>query len=849
MVIYYLSIGQPGTGLPVWVISPVSDSGVLTVNWKTTPPEVKVVPELSPSERATASTAVNKCGEPVFHVIHTGLTNTPDNLFIYDLDGNALLNNEMSNGPGLNSKRVSGELQIVNVPGSNHEWYIIYQEWMTNNGAPLNDGDYSPARTLYSRISYGCDSILVLERDIPLIVAGTAYTYTNGKAISFLPGNPDQLCLYAVRRGAGNSYLSVDRFLITQDGIEFAKNTGNINTDNWNLTIASSPIEVSSDGLRIAVNNRDQSTNGDTFFIFDALAFNNNPGNYQSISLGDLILQPDNVIVFTAAPVSSIAMNNPSLYFLVNMESKISEIELSPNGQYLYFANGGFAGGGLTNTTYLGQIDLGPINNPASYPYNLRLQIQKPPGIFDPYEGSGGMESQYPDTYYPVWVIEKSYNDAMYFFKRNSPYLYSVPFPDQQMPQCLVPSDIDLSDASHPNITLYGKIWLLPDQIDGYDYETAINPAINLGNDTIICEGNQIALTPGGQFESYCWQDGSSEPVFYASETGTYFVEVIDEFGCFAYDTLQLTISSEVAGSLGDDKTLCPGDSVLITPGEGFTEYLWQDGSTNSDFLAKDSGTYWVEVNVDGGCKVRDSIEITLSLLPVADMGPDTIICDGDFVMLNPGDGFIQYLWQDGSEGQEFTTGQSGLYWVEAKNSNGCKSRDSIFIDVALLPEVDLGHDTTLNDGDVINLDAGSGFISYLWKDGSTGRFFEADKQAYYWVIVSDGLCEASDTILITYNDCEANLVIPNCFTPNGDGFNERFNVESGNIISFSMLIFNRWGQKLFETKDISYGWDGKVSGRLCPVGTYFYLIEFSYECSSGIIKTEEKTGSITLLE
>jgi gliding motility-associated-like protein len=524
-----------------------------------------------------------------------------------------------------------------------------------------------------------------------------------------MPGNPDQLCLYSVRRNEGNSNLSIDRFLIYQDGIEFIQNTGNVYAGYWNLTIDGSSIDVSSDGLRIAVNNRDQSTDGDNIFIFNATTFNNDPANYQSISINSLILQPDNLIVFSAASVDYISMNNPSLYFLTNIERKIFEIEFSPNGEYIYFTNGGFAGGGLTNATYLGQIDLGPLSNPASYPYDVRLQIQVPPGNFDPYTGSGGMESQYPDTYHQLLFIEKGYNDAMYFIKRNSPYLYSIPFPDELMPQCLVPAEIDLSDAAHPNIAVQGKIWLLPDQIDGYGYITSTNPFINLGNDTIICEGSEIILTPGGQYESYCWQDGS----------------------------------------------------------------------TNSEFLVKDTGTYWVEVTEVGGCVARDSV----------------------------------------------------------------------FIIVALLPDINLGNDTTLNDYETLELDAGPGYVSYLWRDGTTGQYYQVTNQAYYWVTVSDGICEASDTILITYNDCEANLVIPNCFTPNGDGYNERFNVESGNLSRFSMLIFNRWGQLLFETEDINKGWDGKVNGRICPVGTYYYLINYTYECDSGIELNGNKKGSVTLLE
>ncbi len=775
----HLSTGQPGTGIPFWVISPTSSSGAVVVDWRMTPPGVDILDNSSPSLRACAITAVNKCGEPLFHVKHSGQTNVPDNLFIYDPDGNPLLDNSTGNGPGLNAKAWGPELQVINVPGSYYEWFIIYPEFMPNNGAPLNDGTYSPAHTLYSRISYRCGSVIVLERDVPLTVSGTAYTYNNSKAISFLPGNPTQLCLYTARRTTSGSTISIDRFLIKQTGIEFDRNTGNVPADNWVLSVDGAALEVSPDGLRIAMNNRDQSTNGDNILLFDAAAFDNNPADYQSISINDLILQPDNLIVFSAAPVYQIASDNPDLYFLSHIESKIYDIEFSPDGEYLYFTNGGFVNAGLTCTTYLGQIELGPVSDPSPYPYNLRLQIQVPPGPFDPVDGNGGNESQYPDTYHPVFFIKKTYNNAIYFIKRNTPYLFSIPFPDEPIPQSLVPGEIDLSDADHPNIQLQGKLWFLPDQIDGYDYITSVNPSISLGNDTTICEGDQIALTPGASFISWCWNDGSTDSVLHTGTAGTYWVEVIDEFGCFAYDTVQIETLIAPSVSLGDDYNICPGDSAIISPGNGFAQYLWQDGSTNPEFLARDSGMYWVEVSSAVGCSSRDTLVIGLSPVPEFDFGQDTIV-------LEPGN-----------------------------------------------------H----------NLDSGPGFDSYLWQDGSHGRYFEVPENGLYWVTVSNGYCFASDTVYVILNDCSANLQIPNCFTPNSDGYNDVFMVSSQNLSFFSILIYNRWGELLFETEDPNNGWDGKVNGNICPIGTYFYLIKFSTPCSLGIGQSGVRKGSVTLLE
>ncbi len=66
---------------------------------------------------------------------------------------------------------------------------------------------------------------------------------------------------------------------------------------------------------------------------------------------------------------------------------------------------------------------------------------------------------------------------------------------------------------------------------------------------------------------------------------------MIDEFGCFAFDTLNVTAIDDISISLGNDITLCEGDSLHITPGAGFEAYLWQDGSVNSNYLVKTAGT------------------------------------------------------------------------------------------------------------------------------------------------------------------------------------------------------------------------------------------------------------------
>jgi gliding motility-associated-like protein len=832
-----ISSAQPGKGLPVWSISTLASPGFHVIDWKTAPYTMQDFNIPSPTIHCPAVPAVSSCGEPVFHVRHSGVPNAPNNLLLYSPNGDVLLDSSTPNGPGLNAKRTAYEIQVIKVPQTLNEWFIIYPKWVSDAGAPIGNGGYVSSNLLYSRVRYRCREIEVLERDIVVKANNIAYRYSTALAVSATP-DPDVFYLYANRRYESDDFLSLDRFKIENGGISWDKNTGNIAADFSIFAIDASPLAVSNDGKRIALCNRNANIDDIDFILFDAEDFSNAPGSCQKISAGDLILQPDNQLLFTAMTVQMAAASVPSLDFLQHMERKLVHPTFSPSGEYLYFTHGGFNGTGSNDYTYtyLGQIEIGTYSNPEPYPYKLRLQIEEPPYSIPGREDFDGTRH-----------IQQSFDGNFYFIKWTTPFLYVLPNPDSELPNDLIPHKLDFSDSSHPNISFNGTIWYSPDQIDGFDYVTSTSPVISLGNDTVICEGNSVSLSPGGQFESYCWQDGSSNPVFQVTSAGEYWVEIIDEFGCFAYDTIEIQFFTEQI-SLGNDTVMCEGDSLLITPGNSYVQYKWQDGSTGSDLLVKSAGEYWVEVLTDQDCIGKDTVRVS-TLSESVDLGTDVAICDGDSVYLSPGTGFTDYLWQDGSVSQGIFAKEGSTYWVEVTASGGCKASDTIEIAINPSPEVDLGQDTIIEIGETLELDAGPGLVYYFWQDGSSGRYFEVKQQGTYWVTVRNENCEASDTIYVIVDDCVASLTIPNCFTPNGDGFNDRFNVVGSNLNNFELLIFNRWGQLIFETKDINEGWDGKVNGVLSATGTYFYLVKYSTLCSSGVDKSGNKAGSVTLLE
>ena len=166
-----------------------------------------------------------------------------------------------------------------------------------------------------------------------------------------------------------------------------------------------------------------------------------------------------------------------------------------------------------------------------------------------------------------------------------------------------------------------------------------------------------------------------------------------------------------------------------------------------------------------------------------------------------------------------------------------------------------LGRDTTLCTGQQLLLKANipkeADSIIYTWQDGSKDSIFMVTQPGIYWVsaYIEDYKITVTDTIRVNYTDCtppKYPLWIPNSFTPNSDGLNDNFKPETiAEMEEYKMLIFNRWGQQIFESNDISKGWDGKYKGKLVESGVYTYHIEATDKL------TKEKkvyNGRVTLI-
>jgi gliding motility-associated-like protein len=197
------------------------------------------------------------------------------------------------------------------------------------------------------------------------------------------------------------------------------------------------------------------------------------------------------------------------------------------------------------------------------------------------------------------------------------------------------------------------------------------------------------------------------------------------------------------------------------------------------------------------------------------------------------------------------TYGKEGEYIIElivdeglASQSSFCKSVTVVHVDFTL------GSDTTICKGEELTIK--SNHTNCLWQDGTIGSEFEVENSGLYVALIDTLSCEISDSVFVNMVLCDYCHTFPNAFTPDGDNQNDHFSILTGcniELISYELVIFNRWGQKVFYSLHPETGWNGLFNGNPAPTDTYIWKACFSYEDfeSKKIIKLQEQ-GDVTLI-
>ena len=204
---------------------------------------------------------------------------------------------------------------------------------------------------------------------------------------------------------------------------------------------------------------------------------------------------------------------------------------------------------------------------------------------------------------------------------------------------------------------------------------------------------------------------------------------------------------------LGNDTSFCAGSTHVIKAPLGYTSYIWTGGSTDDTLVVNTPGVYFVTVIDANTCVGSDSVTVSQDTIPIPNLGTGSSLCVGDSVIIDAGAGFSNYLWGTGETTQTYATNVTGTYNVTVTDSHSCEGTDQYIFTNFTMPIINLGANDTLCDGGLIGLDAGAGFATYLWSDGTTNQTASFTATTDAWAKITDGNgCKASDTMHLEVN-------------------------------------------------------------------------------------------------
>ena len=301
------------------------------------------------------------------------------------------------------------------------------------------------------------------------------------------------------------------------------------------------------------------------------------------------------------------------------------------------------------------------------------------------------------------------------------------------------------------------------------------------------------------------------------------------------------------------DTVVCRGGQIQLKANGG-VKYLWTpatglNNATISNPIAKPDQTtlYTILVTDSCGRKFSDTISVRVGGNPFTlYLGPDTVMCEGQTILLAPNIPNAAFVWQDGSKDSIYSVTKTGVYRVNVEQ-NYCKAQDSLKVRFISQPTVNLGGDVNLCVGNKKILEVFGDDAVFKWQDSTPLRTYVILQAGKYDVTVKNKCGEAYDEIVARYHACHQ-VYVPNAFSPNGDNNNDTFVIECGEDVLFveELIIFNRWGLRVFSAThfqpgDTAFEWHGDNA----PPGVYTYSVTVRYVDG----ETETRAGDVTLFK
>lgn len=356
--------------------------------------------------------------------------------------------------------------------------------------------------------------------------------------------------------------------------------------------------------------------------------------------------------------------------------------------------------------------------------------------------------------------------------------------------------------------------------------------SFDLVDHPLDCPGLPKILSGPPGMSSYLWStlETTQSVEKYA---GTYWLKVVDNNGCEYTDTTSISYHPVPNINIGIDTVICPINASFniepsFMPGTDVSNYSyqWHNGLTTPGIEASLFDTInIVTVSNEFGCTSSDDLLVILKESPDLSLLDDQAICNFDSLELDGGFDYIEWLWSTGEVTPYITVREAGEYRLRV--SDGCVyMRDTMLLEVDPTPVV-ARIDTSIFAQVVLYPEGGTAPYQYAINNGffqNENVFRNLENGDHEFLVEDANGCLA--TQLVTIND-NLDVEVPNFFTPNGDGFNDTWEIDGLERLPDSEIrIYDRFGKLLVKYLASEPGWDGTYLGKHVRSDDYWYVVE-----------------------
>jgi large repetitive protein len=386
-------------------------------------------------------------------------------------------------------------------------------------------------------------------------------------------------------------------------------------------------------------------------------------------------------------------------------------------------------------------------------------------------------------------------------------------------------------------------------------------PVITASGPATFCQGGSVTLSSSSAAGN-SWSTGSPSASINVTVSGLYTVTVTDANGCTGTSpAMQVTVNPNPVITMASFPPACFGDLPFALSGAAPAggNYSGTGVAANTfDPALAGIGTHVITYTYTdaNGCSGTSSANITVNGQQDAAITAAGPLCESDMpVDLSAassggswsGAGITNTLTGEFSP----SVAGAGTHQVIYSIPGSCGDTDTLSIIVYAAPSANAGPDQTIEWGASTNLNA-SGGTSYSWTPSGglsctncpDPTAAPGETTTYYVTVTNANGCTSLDSVTVYIEMPDGELFVPNLFSPNGDGLNDQLFVFGNNIEYVTFTVYNRWGQKVFETNNIELGWDGTFNGKKLDPAVFVYYVRATYTAGREVTKS----GNVTLV-